>query len=106
MARNVMQCRAPTRGFYSYLCSPGKGIFFSLFIVLFTINQHCNDRVIMITVTTRQMKMFEVQIACKMLTLEHEKFQWPGVYSVCVGSGGRTHVLLGGKGRKKGKRLP
>lgn len=52
------------------------------------------------------MKMFEVQIACKMLTLEHEKFQWPGVYSVCVGSGGRTHVLLGGKGRKKGKRLP
>lgn len=80
--------------------------FFSLFIVLFTINQHCNDRVIMITVTTRQMKMFEVQIACKMLTLEHEKFQWPGVYSVCVGSGGRTHVLLGGKGRKKGKRLP
>lgn len=79
--------------------------FFSLFIVLFTINQHCNDRVIMITVTTRQMKMFEVQIACKMLTLEHEKFQWPGVYSVCVGSGGARARASWGKGKEEGEKI-
>lgn len=50
-----------------YAHQGGKG-FFSLFIVLFMINQQHNDRVIMMI--TRRMKMFEVQFPSKMLTLE------------------------------------
>lgn len=73
--------------------------FFPLFIVLFMINQQCNDRVIMIT--TRRMKMFEVQFASKMLTLESLKVSEAGSLFVITCVRVRAFICLsswGGEG--------
>ena len=52
-----MRYKAQTRGIHLQLFMLARERIF-LFIVLFMINLHCNDKVIMIT--TWQMKMFEV----------------------------------------------